>query len=85
MLVWLLPTVALSLANPYCPILFDAFPTHLLVRKATFCLHTWHWIIKRTFTWRDMDRRLSKENNRTLRYANTWIAVANIRRTLKFC
>ena len=67
------------------PTLFDTFPAHVLVRKTTFCLHTWHWIVERTFTWRDMDRRLSKEYNRTLRYANTWIVVANIRRILKFC
>ena len=60
-------------------------PVHVLVRKTNFCIHAWRWIIERTFVWLDMNRRLSKDYDRTLRHANTWIAIANIRRTLKFC
>jgi transposase len=60
-------------------------PVHVLVRKTNFCIHAWRWIVERTFAWLDMNRRLSKEYDRTLRHANAWIAIVNIRRTLKFC
>ena len=60
-------------------------PAHVLVRKTNFCIHAWRWIVERTFAWLDMNRRLSKEYDRTLRHANAWISVVNIRRTLKFC
>ena len=60
-------------------------PAHVLVRKTNFCIHAWRWIVERTFAWLDMNRRLSKEYDRTLRHANAWIAIVNIRRTLKFC
>ena len=46
-------------------------PARVLVRKTTFCIHAWRWIVERTFAWLDMNRRLSKEYNRTLRHANT--------------
>lgn len=60
-------------------------PAHVLVRKTNFCIHAWRWIVERTFAWLDMNRRLSKEYDRTLRHANAWIAIVDIRRTLKFC
>ncbi|MBU6122714.1 transposase [Hymenobacter sp. PAMC29290] len=60
-------------------------PVHVLVRKTNFCIHAWRWIVERTFAWLDMNRRLPKEYDRTLRHANAWIAIVNIRRTLKFC
>ena len=60
-------------------------PAHVLVRKINFCIHAWRWIVERTFAWLDLNRRLSKEYDRTLRHANAWIAIVNIRRTLKFC
>jgi len=58
---------------------------HVLVRKTNFCIHAWRWIIERTFAWLDMNWRLSKEYDRTLRHANAWIAIVNIRIILKFC
>ena len=45
-------------------------PAHVLVRKTNFCIHAWRWIVERTFAWLDMNRRLSKEYDRTLRHAN---------------
>ena len=60
-------------------------PVHVLVRKTNFCIHAWPWIVERTFAWLDMNRRLSKEYDRTLRHANTCITIFNIRRTLEFC
>lgn len=60
-------------------------PAHVLVHKTNFCIHAWRWIVERTFAWLDMNRRLSKEYDRTLRHANTWITIVNIRRILKFC
>ena len=60
-------------------------PAHVLVRKTNFCIHAWRWIVERTFAWLDMNRRLSKEYDRTLRHANAWITIVNIRRILKFC
>ena len=60
-------------------------PAHVLVRKTNFCIHAWRWIVERTFAWLDMNRRLSKEYDRTLRHANAWIAIVDIRRTLKLC
>jgi len=55
------------------------------MRKINSCTHAWRWIVERTFAWLDMYRRLSKEYDRTLHHANVWIAIVNIRRTLKFC
>ena len=46
-------------------------PARVLVRKTTFCIHAWRWIVERTFAWLDMNRCLSKEYNQTLRHANT--------------
>ena len=60
-------------------------PAHVLVQKTNFCLHAWRWIVERTFAWLDINRRLSKEYERTLRHANAWITIVNIRRTLKLC
>ena len=60
-------------------------PAHVLVRKTNFCIHAWRWIVERTFAWLDMNRRLSKEYDRTLRHANAWITIVNIRRIWKFC
>lgn len=60
-------------------------PAHVLVRKTNFCIHAWRWIVERTFAWLDMNRRLSKEYDRTLRHANAWITIVNIRRVLKYC
>ncbi len=60
-------------------------PAHVLVKKTNFCIHVWRWIVERTFAWLSANRRLSKEYDRTLRHANAWITVANIKRVLKFC
>ncbi len=60
-------------------------PAHVLVAKTNFCIHAWRWIVERTFAWLSAHRRLSKEYDRTLRHANAWITLVNIRRTLKFC
>ncbi len=60
-------------------------PTHVLVEKKNFCIHAWRWIVERTFAWLNANRRLSKEYDRGLPHANAWIALANIRRVLKFC
>ena len=57
----------------------------VLVRKTSLCIHARRWIIERAFAWLDMNRRLSKEYDRTLRHANNCIAIVNIRRTLDFC
>ncbi len=59
-------------------------PAHVLVRKTNFCIHAWRWIVERTFAWLDMNRRLSKDYDRTLRHANAWITIVNIRRVLKY-
>ena len=59
-------------------------PTHVLVKKTNFCIHAWRWIVERTFAWLNAKRRLSKEYGRSLRHANAWISLANIRRILKF-
>ncbi|SMB99733.1 hypothetical protein SAMN00120144_3585 [Hymenobacter roseosalivarius DSM 11622] len=60
-------------------------PTHVLVEKTNCCIHAWRWIVERTFAWLSATRRLSKEYDRGLHHANAWIALANIRRVLKFC
>ena len=60
-------------------------PVHVLVKKKNFCIHAWRWIVERTFAWLSAQRRLSKEYDRSLRHANAWISLANIRRVLKFC
>lgn len=60
-------------------------PAHVLVKKTNFSIHAWRWIVERTFAWLSANRRLSKEYDRTLRHANAWITVANIKRVLKFC
>ena len=60
-------------------------PARVPVRKTNFCIHAWRWIIGRTFAWLDMNRRLSKEYDRTLRHANNCISIVNILITLEFC
>ncbi len=60
-------------------------PAHVLVKKTNFCIHARRWIVERTFAWLSANRRLSKEYDRNLRHANTWITLANIKRVLKFC
>ncbi len=60
-------------------------PAHVLVAKTNFCIHAWRWIVERTFAWLSANRRLSKEYDRRLCHANTWITLANIKRVLKFC
>lgn len=60
-------------------------PAHVLVTKTNFCIHAWRWIVERTFAWLSAHRRLSKEYDRTMKHANAWITLVNIRRTLKFC
>lgn len=60
-------------------------PTHVLVEKTNFCIHAWRWIVERTFAWLSANRRLSKEYDRSVQHANAWIALANIKRVVKFC
>ena len=45
-------------------------PAYVLVEKTNFCIHTWRWIVERTFAWLSANRRLSKEYERGLRHAN---------------
>ena len=58
---------------------------HVLVEKTNFCIHAWRWILERTFAQLSANCRLSKEYDRSLHHANAWIALANIKRVLKFC
>lgn len=60
-------------------------PAHVPGKKTNFCIHAWRWIVERTFAWLSAHRRLSKEYDRTMKHANAWITIVNIRRTLKFC
>ena len=60
-------------------------PVHVAVEKKNFCIHAWRWIVERTLAWLSANRRLSKEYDRSLRHANAWITLSNIRRILKFC
>ena len=53
-------------------------PVHVLVKETNFCIHAWRWIVERTFAWFGANHRLSKEYDRTMRYANAWITLANI-------
>lgn len=62
-----------------------AKPAQVVIEKRHFCLHAWRWIVERTLAWLSMNRRLSKEYDRSLAHANAWISLANIRRILKFC
>jgi len=58
---------------------------HVLVKKTSFCLHAWRWIVERTFAWLSANRTLSTEYDPTMCHANAWMTLANIRRVLKFC
>jgi transposase len=60
-------------------------PTHRILKKKNFCIHTKRWLVERTLAWLSANRRLSKEYDRLLTRANAWILWANIRRILKFC
>lgn len=60
-------------------------PTHIVVKKKTFCIHKKRWLVERTLAWLSANRRLSKEYDRLLTRANAWLTWANIRRILKFC
>jgi transposase len=60
-------------------------PTHIVLKKKNFCIHKKRWLVERTLAWLSANRRLSKEYDRLLTRANTWLTWANIRRILKFC
>ena len=60
-------------------------PVHVLMKKKNFCIHAWRWIVERTFARLSAQRRLAKEYDQSLRHANAWITLANMRRVLKFC
>ena len=46
-------------------------------------IHHWRWIVERTISWLNTNRRLSKDYERTILSAQTFIWIAHIRRTLK--
>ncbi len=46
-------------------------------------IHHWRWIVERTISWLGNNRRLSKDYERTILSAQTFIWIAHIRRTLK--
>ena len=60
-------------------------PAHMLVEKTNFCIRARRCIVGGTFAWLNASRKLSKEYDRCLRHANTWICLANIWWVLKFC
>jgi putative transposase len=41
------------------------------------------WVVERSFAWLNCARRLAKDFEKTVRSAQTWILLANIRRMLK--
>ena len=55
-------------------------PARVLVRRTNFCIHAWRWTVERTFAWLDMNRRLSKEYNRTFNNLNTLIIIYLLQR-----
>ena len=46
-------------------------------------IHHWRWIVERTISWLSNNRRLSKDYERTILSAQTFIWIVHIRRTLK--
>ena len=46
-------------------------------------IHHWRWIVERTISWLNNNRRLSKDYERTILSAQTFIWIAHIRRTIK--
>ncbi|WP_342664695.1 transposase [Spirosoma spitsbergense] len=46
-------------------------------------IHHWRWIVERTISWLNNNRRLSKDYERTILSAQTFIWIAHIRRTAK--
>ena len=46
-------------------------------------IHHWQWIVERTLLWLGDNRRLSKDYERTILSAQTFIWNAHIRRTAK--
>ena len=55
---------------------------------STLVIHHWPvrrcgWIVERTISWLNNNRRLSKDYERTILSAQTFIWIAHIRRTLK--
>ena len=60
-------------------------PTYSVLKKENFCMHKKHWLVERTLAWLSTNRHVSKEYDRLLTRANTWLTWANIRRILKFC
>ncbi|RRB09959.1 hypothetical protein EHT87_30975 [Larkinella knui] len=46
-------------------------------------IHHWRWIVERTISWLDNNRRLNKDYERTILSSQTFIWIAHSRRTLK--
>ena len=46
-------------------------------------IHHWRWIVERTISWLNNNRRLSKDYERTILSAQTFIWIVHIRRTAK--
>ena len=46
-------------------------------------IHHWWWIVERTISWLGNNRRLSKDYERTVLSAQTFIWIAHIRRTMR--
>jgi putative transposase len=46
-------------------------------------IHKWRWIVERTISWLGNNRRLAKDYERTTLWAETFIWIAHIRRTIK--
>lgn len=51
--------------------------------ESKLVIHHWRWIVERTISWLGNNRRLSKDYERTILSAQTFIWIAHIRRTAK--
>lgn len=47
-------------------------------------IHKWRWIVERTISWLGNNRRLAKDYERTILWAQSFIWIAHIRRTIKY-
>jgi putative transposase len=47
-------------------------------------IHKWRWIVERTFSWFNNNRRLAKDYERTTTSAESFLWLAHIRRTIRW-
>lgn len=55
-------------------------PTGIAVDKGRFFIHTTRWVVERSISWANNNRRLAKDYERKPAHAEAWIYLANIRR-----